>query len=127
MDSGWHSLMPSKMIPFSSQSSFPIDAATKQQHSFLTSRFGGVQDQPVNVKIELVEIKGLLCDIFLMSGRDQGTPLLFHGLNWMRRDPIGTPPLPNFPFLFQSPLQISQDPPILVLLLMAASKYQFLL
>lgn len=52
VDSGWRSLMPSKVSPFSSQSSFPTDAATKQQHSFLTSSFGGVQDQPVNVKIE---------------------------------------------------------------------------
>ena len=52
MDSGWRSLMPLKMIPFSSQSNFPTDAATKQQHSFLTNRFGGVQDQPVIVKIE---------------------------------------------------------------------------
>lgn len=62
-----------------------------------------------------------------MSGQDQGIHLLFHGLNWMRTDPIGAPPLPSFPFLFQSPLQISQDPPIPVLLLVAASKYKFLL
>lgn len=52
LDNGWRSFIPSKVSPFSSQSSFPTDAASKQQHSFLTSSFGGVQDQPVNVKIE---------------------------------------------------------------------------